>query len=140
MNTLWSHHGSENAKSGVTKLFLIAILMALAACAAIGVGTPEQQVMERAQARWDALVRGDYKAAYAYLSPGSRQVQSEKDYVNSLRRGFWKAAKVEKATCEQARCEVQATIEYEFQGQRIKSPLRETWIREGSDWWYVLRA
>ena len=34
-------------------------------------------------------------------------------------------------------CETQLAIEYEFQGKRIKTPLRETWIREGTDWWYV---
>lgn len=119
---------------------VIAVLVAgVAACATIAGGTPEDVVKERAQARWDDLVRGDYHAAYRYLSPGSRQVRSEQDYVNSLRPGFWKSAKVDQVKCEAARCEVDATIEYEFQGQRTKSPLRETWIREGSDWWYVLR-
>ena len=30
----------------------------------------------RAQARWDAVIKGDLEAAYAYISPGSRQVYS----------------------------------------------------------------
>ncbi len=100
---------------------------------------PEEAVKERAQLRWDALVRGDYKAAYAYLSPGSRAVQREQEYVKSLRQGFWKAAQVEKATCTEQRCEVEASIEYELMGRRSKTPLRETWIREGSEWWYVAK-
>jgi hypothetical protein len=100
---------------------------------------PQEAVKERAQARWDELVKGDYKEAYAYLSPGSRAVQPEAEYVNSLRRNFWKSARVEKATCTEQRCEVEASIEYELAGRRTTTPLRETWIREGSEWWYVAR-
>ena len=99
---------------------------------------PEQAVAERAQARWDLLVKGDFEGAYGYLSPGSRSVLSQSNYVESLRKGFWKAAKVGKVACgtEQA-CDVDVRIEYEFQGHRISTPLRETWVREGSQWWYV---
>ncbi len=97
--------------------------------------------MQRAQARWDALVKGDYKAAYDFLSPSSRVIWSEKEYVNSLRRNFWKAAKVEKVVCTNDRsCSAQASIEYEFQGKRTTTPLAETWILEGSQWWIVLRS
>jgi hypothetical protein len=34
---------------------------------------------------------------------------------------------------------VQVTIEYEYQGRRMKTPLRETWIRDGSEWSYLQR-
>ena len=95
-------------------------------------------VKERAQARWDALVKGDLNAAYGYLSPGSRSIISASDYAGTIRRGFWKAAKVEKVECGSAQsCEVFATIEYEFSGMRTKTLLRETWIRDGSEWWYL---
>ena len=115
------------------------VVVALSGCAAIAPKAPEEAVKERAQARWNALVQGDFKAAYAYLSPGSRAVQPETDYVSSLRRGFWKSARVEKATCTPQRCEVEASIEYELGGRRMTTPLRETWISEGSEWWYVAR-
>ncbi len=123
----------------LSRVVVAVFLGGISACATVGGGSPGDAVRERAQARWDDLVRGDYQAAYRFLSPGSRQVRSEKDYVNSLRPGFWKSAKVDKVECEAARCEVEAMIEYEFQGRRTKTPLRETWIHEGSDWWYVLR-
>lgn len=99
---------------------------------------PEEAVKARAQARWDALLKGDTKAAYALLSPGSRAVMTPEAYAGSLRSGFWKSAVVEKAACDGPEaCEAHVAVEYEFQGKRIKTPLRETWIREGTDWWYV---
>jgi hypothetical protein len=100
--------------------------------------TPEATIKERAQARWDALVQGDFNKAYGYLSPGSRSVMSASEYAGTLRRGFWKSATVEKVECGSAQsCDVAATIEYEFMGRQTKTPLRETWIRDGSEWWYL---
>jgi hypothetical protein len=113
-------------------------VIAIAGCAALDRGPPEEVVVKRAQERWDALVKGDFKAAYAYLSPGSRAVMDQASYESSIRRGFWKAAKVEKAVCEtRQKCDAHVTIEYEFRGARTKTPLSETWIQEGSNWWLV---
>jgi nucleoside phosphorylase len=107
-------------------------------CAAVVPRTAEMIVKERAQARWDALLKGDSKAAYGYMSPGSRSVVTEKDYAASIREGFWKAAVVDGVECGAAQsCDALVTIEYEYLGRRTKTPLRETWIREGSDWWYL---
>ena len=131
MNSLWAE-----VKAGA---LIAAVFFAVSGCAGMAPKAPEEAVKERAQARWNALVQGDFKAAYAFLSPGSRAVQPEADYVNSLRRNFWKSAQVEKATCTEQRCEVEASIEYELQGRRTTTPLRETWIREGSEWWYVAK-
>jgi hypothetical protein len=116
---------------------VVAGLLAVA-CATVQPRTPEEVVKERSQARWNLLLKGDMKAAYEYLSPGSRAVMTYEDFVTSIRRGFWKAAEVQKVACEGAQtCEAQSMIEYEFQGRRVKTPLKETWIRDGSDWWYV---
>ena len=125
--------------SGFEALFRASILVVLmAGCAVMAPRTPEEAVKQRSQARWEALLKGDTKTAYGYLSPGSRAVLKETDYDASIRKDFWKSARVEKVDCERGeRCEVQLTIEYEFQRKRTKTPLRETWIREGSDWWFV---
>jgi hypothetical protein len=99
---------------------------------------PEDALKQRAQARWDALVKGDFNAAYGYMSPGSRSVITASDYAASMKAGFWKSAVVETVECGSPQsCEVGATIEYEHLGRRTKTPLRETWIREGQDWWYL---
>lgn len=118
----------------------LVLAVVVAGCAAVKPRTAEELVKERAQARWDALVKGDVKSAYTFLSPGSRAVLSYDSYAAAIRTGFWKSAKVDRVECEtQQACQAHATIEYEFQGQRIKTPLRESWIREGTDWWYVQR-
>lgn len=127
--------------SGVGALFQASILaVMLAACATVAPGKPEDVVRQKSQARWDALLKSDTKTAYGHISPAGRAVLKYEDYDASIRKDFWKAARVEKVDCERGeRCEVLLTIEYEFQRIRTKTPLRETWIREGSDWWYVHR-
>lgn len=141
MNSLSTQRDVNAGFSGFARLSAGLILaMAVAGCAAMKPRIAEEVVKERAQARWDALVKGDAKAAYAFLSPGSRAVLTPESYATSIRVGFWKSALVDRVVCEaQQTCEAHVTIEYEFQAQRIKTPLRETWIREGTDWWYLLK-
>jgi len=123
---------------GMRRMLLAGVVTALAGCAAMAPRSPEEAVKARAQERWDALVKGDFGAAYRFMSPGSREVVSEKDYVAALRKGFWKTAQVEKVVCPtKDACEATVAIEYEFQGRRTKTPLGESWVREGSTWWYV---
>jgi hypothetical protein len=115
--------------------------VALAGCASIVQGpAPAAVVKERAQARWNALVQGDVKAAYEYYGPGTRSTLSLAEFASGVKIGFWKSVTVDKVECGSAdRCEVFTTIEYEHRGTKVKSPSRETWIKEGSDWWLVRR-
>ena len=114
------------------------MVAALGGCAALDARPPEEVLKQRAQKRWDAVVKSDFKAAYEYLSPGSRAVVTSEAYAASLRPGFWKAATVEKVICEKPDvCDAHVAIEYDYRGSRIKTPLAETWIKEGSSWWYV---
>jgi len=117
---------------------LAAMIAGLSGCAVFDRRAPQEVVKERAQARWDALVKSDIPAAYAFLSPASKTMMSESAYRNTIRIGFWKSAVVDKVQCATAdSCDVITAIEYEIQGRRLKTPLKETWIREGSNWWYV---
>jgi hypothetical protein len=140
LNRLWSESGIGRAvRLGLAaRIFLAVAVLTAAGCAMVGGESPEAAVRERAQARWDAMVKGDFKAAYGYLSPGSRAVLSEPSYEGSLKKGFWKSARVESVTCRSAEaCDVSATIEYDYMGHRLKTPLRESWIRDEGQWWYV---
>ena len=127
---------------GVNGLFgrLAAGVLAVVLCSCAGVEprSDDAIVKERAQARWNALVKGDTNAAYGYMSPGSRSVMTASEYAGSIRVGFWKSAVVDKVECGSAQsCDVSATIEYEFMGRRTKTPLRETWVRDCKEWWYL---
>lgn len=117
-----------------------ALSLSMTGCGALDLRDDGAAVKERAQARWDALLKGDTGTAYKYLSPGSRAVTTQEAYDASIRKGFWRSAKVDSVRCaSKDNCEAQVTIEYEFQGRRTTTPLRETWIREGSEWWYLQR-
>lgn len=120
---------------------LVAIL---AGCAAqTGTVAPaaksrEAVVLERAQARWDALLKGRMAEAYGLYSPASRAVLNYEDFIRSMRVGFWKAAQVEKVECgAEDACEAFVSIEYQHRGSQIRTPIRETWIRMEGNWWYV---
>ncbi len=142
MNSLSTQLAPFGRVNGITggpgRLAAVVFAAVLVGCAGVAPRSDEAVVKQRAQARWDALVKGDFNAAYGYFSPGSRSVMSAMDYALSLRRGFWKSAVIEKVECGSAQsCEVSATIEYELKGLRTKTPLRESWIRDGSEWWYL---
>jgi len=92
----------------------------------------EQQVQERAQARGDLLLKADTKGAYEYMSPGTRAVMSQEAFAGSFRLGFWKAVKVEKVVCEsETSCDAHLLVDYEFRGSPIRTPAKETWVKEG---------
>ena len=59
--------------------FLI-IVMLLTACASNPQQTPEQQVAQRAEARWKHLIAKDYQQAWEYLMPSYRNLVSPQDY------------------------------------------------------------
>lgn len=142
MNSLWSQDAGKVVRlAGRHAVAVVAAMLFLASCAGMPGRSPEESVKERAQARWDDMVKGDFHAAYAYMSPTSKELLSEKNWTERLRKGFWKSAKVEKVECKSANaCDVSVSIEYEFQGMRTRTPLHESWVRDGSEWWYVLRG
>lgn len=124
---------------------LVAGLMLVAAgCASAPADVTKDReaiVKERSQARWDALVADKLDVAYGYYSPASRSVMSLQDFIRSIKSGFWKAARVDEVECQgEDSCEVGVTIEYQIQGARAKTPLRESWIRADGQWWYVKKS
>jgi hypothetical protein len=124
----------------VATVAFAAIVVSAAGCAVMDSRPDAEVVKERAQARWNALVRGDFTAAYGYLSPVGRSSVKAEDYVASLRKGFWKSATVDRVECPSSTlCEAHLTIEYQHMGRSIKTPLKESWLKDGTTWWYVLK-
>ena len=108
------------------------------ACASLDSRPAAEVVKERSQARWDALVAGKTAKAYEYFTPTARKTLTVEDYAANVRQGFWKAVTVDKVVCGSPEvCEVSVTVEYDHKMGRNRSPLQETWIREGSNWWYA---
>ena len=100
----------------------------------------EDLVKRRAQARWDALIKGDIKASYEYLSPASRSVVSLESYaVRSTQRSY-RETKVDTVSCESETCRVRLYLTFDHRlMQGITTPIDETWVFEGGQAWFVYR-
>ena len=111
----------------------------VAGCAGVQPSASDEQIVaERAKQRWDAVIAGDMKKAYGYISPAGRSIVSYEGYAGTFRRGFHQGARVTEVRCQGREvCDVTLEIEYMFSGQRVKTPLFEKWVRQDSDWWYL---
>jgi len=147
MNRNGQSHGRERrpqAPGALRAALLLIFMVALAACAT----TPREQdpLLERAQARWDAIIAHDYDAAYALYSPGYRSTTSRTDFEIGMRtkRVSWTAAKYREHQCQGDVCTVSFDIEYVAMRPvpgvpKWEAPgkVEDTWILSSGEWWYV---
>jgi len=111
--------------------------------------TPEQQVAQRAEQRWQLIMQGDFLAAYEYLTPGYRSRVTERAYANRLATSNieYMGVNVAAVNCEdeQPRCEAQTDVEFAVRGllrgvERMESESRisEIWLQDSQDgnWYY----
>jgi len=135
----------------------VAALIVVAGCAALGGGltkdTPPDvkaaAVKERSSARWTALIKGDKDAAYAYLSPGTRNLITLEQYRGRVQTGGFRAVQIEKVDCEPELCKVGLMLTYDYapvlrQGttgsaKGITTYLQEMWVLENGQAWFVWR-
>ena len=123
------------------------VVALLAACATTtGQFVTEQSLPEvkkevvtaRANARWQALLRGDLTAAYEYLSPGAKAEMSLDLYKGKHKIGMYRAAKIESVSCEADVCTVSVSLTYDYrQTKGIVTPLVEKWVISEGRAWYV---
>ena len=113
----------------------------LAACASLQT-KPEDAVTQRANARWQALLKGDMAKAYTYSSSGFKAVVNLEGFKSRTGiAGRWHAAQVVNVTCDTPeRCK--AVIKLEFSAlipgrakDRITTHIDETWLLEDGQWW-----
>ena len=121
---------------------VVAGALALAGCAALQPKTPEEIVTQRVEARWDALIKGDFPAAWAYTQPAYRAIVKQADYAKTFGAGGqWRGVQVHQVSCEAERCTVRIRLTTRvtlppFRGQELTGALVETWVREDGNWWY----
>jgi hypothetical protein len=128
----------------VRVLLLAVSVLTLAACAATGPKTPP--VVERAQARWNAVVAGDLETAYSYYSPGYRSATSIVDFGIAwrARKVGYESAAYKEHSCEENRCSVSFEVVFKvnrpvpgldvWEGRQV---VEDTWIRTDGEWWYL---
>ncbi|WP_395374391.1 hypothetical protein [Marinicella sp. W31] len=123
-------------------LLLLSSLLVLAACS-----SQEQTLEEKAVARWEHLIKGEFNLAYEYLTPGYRQTENVESY--GLRMGAsqveWQEVTYEKKECEDENlCVVHVNIQYLYVmpvagGKEMvqTTTIRENWIKKDDGWYYL---
>jgi hypothetical protein len=113
----------------------------LGACASLQT-KPEDAVTQRANARWQALVKGDMAKAYAYSTPGFRAVVDVEGFKGRTGiAGRWLGAQVTSVSCDTPeRCKAIIRLEFStlmpgFSKDRMTTHIDETWLLEDGQWW-----
>lgn len=137
---------SPTAASSTPRRAALAALLGatlwLAGCAALQPKTPEQVVGERVEARWAALIKGDFEKAWDYTQPGFKAIVKQADYRKRFgAAGQWKGVQVHQVTCEAERCTARIRLTSvmllpQFKGMEVNGYIDETWVREDGQWWY----
>lgn len=113
--------------------------LTLTACASLG-GGAEQRVQNNAQARWDALLGGDFDKAYAFSTEGFKKVVTQRQYPLRFSNAVkWLGASVTQVRCPQAdKCTVQVRLRFQPVLHRSTEPsvtfIDETWLLENGQW------
>lgn len=119
-----------------------ALVSVLGACAALQPKTPEELVAQRAEARWAALVAGEFERAWTYTQPGYKAVVAQKNYAKNFgAAATWRGAQIHEVNCEPERCKVRIRLTTQlnmprFSKQEMVGYLTETWVREDGQWWF----
>lgn len=118
----------------------------LSGCATTGTSSPQEQVEQRAQQRWDLVLDDDLNAAYAYFTPGYRSGMSSNAWQRTMlaRRVAVTAAEVTGSECDEDTCEVSVLAGYSVHGavpgvDRYdgETTVTEDWLRVDGQWFYL---
>lgn len=129
-----------------TRAFLGLLALVIVVIPAVG-ATPEMESLRsRVEARWTALIAGDFDKAYEFETPAYRALYTAKQYRSRYGGGLrWRQAKIAKADPKSPEVViVTLEIDYSFQvsGQGMmdyKGPVTETWLWLDGQWWHQLQ-
>lgn len=120
----------------------LCVTLTLSACASLGSSPPEDQVRQRASARWQALLVNDYSKAYTYATPGYRALVSPDNYRRRQGAVLQRVSgEVFSVNCPQAdKCTARVVVGVKpplskRYGPVITAPVDETWVLEDGQWW-----
>lgn len=106
----------------------------------------QKKIQQRAEARWDALIKRDMKKAYAFTTPAYRNVVTLQQYVAKYGRVLdWRKARVLNVSYDDltvATVSLEITYRVAFRdtaGAEIETPsvVSEKWIYKDREWWYI---
>ena len=95
-------------------------------------------VTERSNARWQAMIKGDFQTAYGMMTDASRKSVTLEGFRGRSRSVVFKDAKVQKVSCEAESCKVDVFVTYDHPKLKgVGFPATETWVIEHGMFWYV---
>jgi hypothetical protein len=104
----------------------------------------EAELRKRVQARWDAALKGDFEAAYAFETPEYRKANPKEEYLFRMGRRVarWHVATLKELRYDRAdEAEAIVTLEYSFalpgsdRIVRTKGNFSEHWRFSDGTWW-----
>lgn len=131
---------ATNRSAAMGGVSLLACLL-LAGCATTApVAEPQDLVRDRASARWQALVAGDFAKAYTFTTPTFKKTMTEQAYKGQFANAQWMGAEVVGVTCAQpAVCVAKVRLDSKVSLPRttmkkITTHFDETWVLEDGQW------
>ena len=95
-------------------------------------------VAERATARWQAIIKGEYEKAYGFSSEASRQTISFDRFRDRARMVAFREVQVRGVECAADTCKADVFVTYDHRRvQGVGFPAMETWIIERGNAWYI---
>ena len=124
------------------------LVLGLGVARAVEEGTtvsPEQQITERALARWNALIAGKFADAYVLESPAYRSTVTVAQFQSQFGAAVrWIGATIHSIEVSDTgdRARVKVMLDYQapdptgslYTGHR---PIFERWVTSQGEWWHV---
>jgi len=111
---------------------------------------PDLQLLKsRSKERWSMMIKRDFDAVYAYLSPERRKFLSVAGFKQTIGNSIeWQSVEIKSASVDGKKGEVEVLINYRplipgmpmDEGFSIPETLTEKWYWDGSNWWYAEEA
>lgn len=103
-------------------------------------------VAQRAESRWEAIIRSDFDAAYRFQSPQYRSVFSAQHFRGNFGGDLiYDLARVKSVEYDQGQV-AEVSVEVQYQSElpgvgpiRGVRTLREKWLYSDGSWWYTSR-
>ena len=120
--------------------------LALSITSMAGAAANMDDLRERVEARWTALIAGDFDRVYEFETPAYRKIYTAQQFRANFGQGLrWKRIKVVQIDLNQPEvAKVAVEVEYGFYvaGRGMmddKVVDTETWLRLDGQWWHQLQ-
>lgn len=106
----------------------------------------KQQLKQRAESRWEALIKGELQLVYAFMSPDYRNVVSLQQFKSRYGRTVeWRLARIDDIRYDSPTvASVMMGVAYRtmLPGARgdmfeNRKTLTEKWLFKDGEWWYI---